>query len=455
MPLLPPDPVFTSSGERDVWNALKPSVEGTDLLATNVRFTDPDGDHEGDLIVGLAGAGIAVIEVKGGRVTHDGTDWVQHGAVSKRIHPVDQARRTKYALRSFLNGQDRWSRRNVRLAHVVAFPYSSVPRGFSLPDCPRSMILDRHDLADRPLTALREAILAQDIDTPVATAADIAAAVDCLAPTITLPGEEEVQAFETQQRSDRNRVLLVLGASALVLLAIVGLVFAAGRNSSASDPVVIPDGATLLTLDPSSPKFDAAATAILCSNVPLPELDFSEKIEWPAMILQNELNKDYTRKVAVDGVYRLDTMSAVQWFQLANDITVTGYIGPNSWKHLRAIRCDGGPTPPAPDLSSVPAGNQLFTLDPRSAQFDKDATSVLCSNYPLTEIAHPLFHDWETLIVQHVLDKYYGNNLKVTGDFDQATAAAVQRFQSDKQVTVTGIVGPESWQQLRNIACKA
>ena len=123
MPFLPPDPEFTTSGERDVWNALKPSIAGNDLLATNVRFTDHDGDHEGDLIVGLA------------------------GAVSKRIHPVDQARRTKYALRSVLDSQDRWNRRKVRLAHVVAFPYSTIPRGFPLPDCPRSMILDRQDLA--------------------------------------------------------------------------------------------------------------------------------------------------------------------------------------------------------------------------------------------------------------------------------------------------------------------
>ena len=129
---------------------LTASLGPDDVLLANTRFTDNRGDHESDLILGLAGAGIAVIEVKGGRVTHNGTDWVQHGGTSKIIRPVDQARRAKYALRSYLDAQNLWEGRRVRLAHLVAFPYSTIPADFSLPDCPRSMILDRNDLANLP-----------------------------------------------------------------------------------------------------------------------------------------------------------------------------------------------------------------------------------------------------------------------------------------------------------------
>jgi peptidoglycan hydrolase-like protein with peptidoglycan-binding domain len=64
-----------------------------------------------------------------------------------------------------------------------------------------------------------------------------------------------------------------------------------------------------------------------------------------------------------------------------------------------------------------------------------------------------MFKSWQSELVQDMLNTHHGARLKVNGDFDKATESAVQLFQRDTQVEPTGIVGPESWQQLRNISC--
>jgi len=446
--LVPAEPEFASSAERDVWNAIKPSLGNDDAMLANLRITDGQGDHEGDIIVGMAGAGIAVIEVKGGRVEHNGTDWIQHGATSRRIAPVDQARKMKYALRTYLNSQDRWGKQKVRLAHLVAFPYSTIPQSFSLPDCPRSMILDKNDLVGDVSARIRAGVLAQDVNGAAPDHDTVIAMVESL--SLAAPRS---YVDESSTKSRRRSILVVVGALLLALLAIAAMIVAANRSDVGAAPAPAASGESLLLLNPASAEFDAAATQILCSDQPLNELDVSDKVDWQAMILQNELNKDYPRKVKVDGIYRIDTVEAVQWMQLANDITVSGYVGPNTWKHLRAIRCDGGPTPQPPDLSAVPKGETLITLDPKSPQFAADAKAILCSNIPMGQIARPMFKSWQTELVQYMLNTHHGSHLTVNGDFDKATESAVQLFQRDTQVEPTGIVGPESWQQLRNISC--
>jgi ATP:corrinoid adenosyltransferase len=175
---VPAEPDFTTAAERDVWRAVKRRLGQDDALLANVRLTDEGGDYELDLVVGLAGAGIAVVEVKGGSVAHDGEGWVQTGAVTKPIDPVRQAREGKYALRAYLDGDPRW-RRRVRLAHLVAFPYSRIDPGFALPDCPRWMVIDRDQLGDSA-GLLWDAVQLQDTATPPARLADIVALVEII-----------------------------------------------------------------------------------------------------------------------------------------------------------------------------------------------------------------------------------------------------------------------------------
>ncbi len=229
-------PAFTTQAEQDVWDMLTASLGPDDVLRATTRFTDNRGDHESDLILGLAGAGIAVIEVKGGRVTHNGTDWVQHGGTSKIIRPVDQARRATYALRSYLDGQNLWEGRRVRLAHLVAFPYSTIPADFSLPDCPRSMILDRNDLANLPRAVVYEALLSQDTDVAPATADDLRAMLACLQPALESMEEEgPIPAEDPFRPQGANsaalgRVSLIVGVAAASIALIVGLAATAGQR---------------------------------------------------------------------------------------------------------------------------------------------------------------------------------------------------------------------------------
>ena len=61
------------------------------------------GDNEGALVVGVPRAGIRVVQVKGGSVSYDGQGFVQEDRQgSRRVDPVSQARRTRYALRDHL-----------------------------------------------------------------------------------------------------------------------------------------------------------------------------------------------------------------------------------------------------------------------------------------------------------------------------------------------------------------
>jgi len=222
MTVEPAEPAFRSSAELDVWQVLRANLGPDDVLLANLRLTDHAGDHEGDIIVGLRGAGIAVIEVKGGRVTHNGTDWVQHGSVSKPIDPVGQARRGKYSLRSYLDSRDAWDRRRVRMAHLVAFPYSTIPRDLSLPECPRWIVLDKNDLSAQPLEIVRTALLNQETDNPPATVADLSALVRCLRPAIDIPAGAIAGASARPRRQRRWAWIAAAVAVAVLFIATTG-----------------------------------------------------------------------------------------------------------------------------------------------------------------------------------------------------------------------------------------
>jgi len=148
--LVPPDPRFTTTSEQEVWTRLRDTLGEDDVLIANLRLTDEDKDHEADLVVLMPGVGIAVIEVKGGSVWHDGEDWrIRRGGTTATIEPVDQVRSTKYAVRRYVGQDPRWSGRNhVVWFHALVTPYSEFDEAFALPDCPRWMLHDRHDVDD-------------------------------------------------------------------------------------------------------------------------------------------------------------------------------------------------------------------------------------------------------------------------------------------------------------------
>lgn len=151
---IPESPSFSTESERLVWETVLKQGEPDWTVLANVRLTDEAKDHEADLIVLMPDVGIVVVEVKGGSVAVDPVtgEWRIHsGGRPRVVHPVDQARRTKYALRKYVELDPRWrdsSRTRVRFGHAVVVPFTELGEDFSTPDCPRWMIHDRGDQAD-------------------------------------------------------------------------------------------------------------------------------------------------------------------------------------------------------------------------------------------------------------------------------------------------------------------
>ena len=72
MPILVPEqPGFTTDSERKVWELLRDQLGDDDVLISGQRVSARDKDHEIDICVAFEGAGIVVVEVKGGQVWYD------------------------------------------------------------------------------------------------------------------------------------------------------------------------------------------------------------------------------------------------------------------------------------------------------------------------------------------------------------------------------------------------
>ncbi|MEU0499223.1 ATP-binding domain-containing protein [Mycobacterium sp. NPDC006124] len=156
-----------NSSERSTWSTLVAQLEPNDLVVPGQRVTDHLKDHEVDFVVGIEGAGIVCLEVKGGEVWHDGDGWWQkRGGRDKQIEPVRQAREACYALRDFIEKDPRWTQGRLRWDHVVVLPHTELPADFDLPDCPRWKIVDRTDLPHL-VDRLREILVRQELDRPL------------------------------------------------------------------------------------------------------------------------------------------------------------------------------------------------------------------------------------------------------------------------------------------------
>lgn len=169
MPIVVPDrPRLANDAERKVLAALLDQLGDHDVIVAGQRVTDHQKDHEIDFVVGIAGAGIICVEVKGGEVWHDGSNWLQRNRSGhvKVIDPVRQVRQARYALRSFVEADPRWTRGRQRWNHVVVFPNSDFSQGFALPECPRWMVVDREEIAQLG-ASLRDVALKQQTELPL------------------------------------------------------------------------------------------------------------------------------------------------------------------------------------------------------------------------------------------------------------------------------------------------
>lgn len=117
------------------------------MLLENVRFTDGQaGDVEVDLLLFLADCGIATIEVKGGQVEYtDGEWWSVTSRGRRRTRPIEQARRAKHAIRSYLGRRTEWNYPLANTEWFVALPNTKV-HGDMGPEGRREQLLGADDL---------------------------------------------------------------------------------------------------------------------------------------------------------------------------------------------------------------------------------------------------------------------------------------------------------------------
>lgn len=163
---LPEDPDFGPGheAERAVWEKFLAALPEDVVVAHSVQVRHGSAEHEIDLLVLWPGAGIACIEVKGGKVSVDSGQWYQSDKNGRhRIQsPVAQA---QSAMHGFLDmARDHLGTPvSSRTVYLVALPYTPVPKDWAMAGVPRSLVLDVEDLASGTILAerLRGAILAE------------------------------------------------------------------------------------------------------------------------------------------------------------------------------------------------------------------------------------------------------------------------------------------------------
>ena len=138
----------TTQAEEEFLRALRSQVTRQEIILTSVRITDPrEGDVEADVIVLFPDLGAAVVEVKGGRVDYTAGQWTtSRGTYQRRIHPIDQARKAKHALRRYLDRQPEWNYPLLRTAWFVALPHTPVTGDIG-PEGHRDHLLGAGDLS--------------------------------------------------------------------------------------------------------------------------------------------------------------------------------------------------------------------------------------------------------------------------------------------------------------------
>lgn len=225
LPDTPPDDSRDGGAERTVWEAIRAELPSDAALLHGLRLQEGSQDREADLVVVLPWHGIAVVEVKGGRVWLAGGQWRQGRGAGRPIDPAFQANRAKHALREYL-GTHVTALRNLRFTHLVAFPGTVVPPDWRAPDLPREMILDAEDLADgRGLTRIQTALRRHHIGHEALTQEQVESVLTVLTPVFLPQSEAVVLAAEHAHRlewmtRDQERVLDL--AAALPRIHVVG-----------------------------------------------------------------------------------------------------------------------------------------------------------------------------------------------------------------------------------------
>lgn len=143
----------------------------------------------------------------------------------------------------------------------------------------------------------------------------------------------------------------------------------------------------------------------------------------PAVVdLQEQLNARGAN-LKTDGIFGMRTENAVRAFQRSVGTLVDGIVGPKT--RAAFARTAEGPAP-APGTPEVGGG----------------ARGTLRKGHDGPEVS----------ALQQQLNEVAGANLRVDGDFGNATRAAVEDFQNRAGIDVDGEVGPQTYKALDDVA---
>ena len=137
-----------SKSERLIFDAIRSQLLPGEEFIEHVRFSDSrHGDVEADALIFIPGAGIAVLEIKGGIVAFADGQWTlsDENGYHRRINPVEQGRKAKHALRRYLERQTEWQIGLVRSEWFIAMPFTAV-EGDMGPEGRRELLIGKDDV---------------------------------------------------------------------------------------------------------------------------------------------------------------------------------------------------------------------------------------------------------------------------------------------------------------------
>ena len=143
---IPVEPIFADPSERVVWNELIKRLPDEVTVICNLKLLDHAHEYEIDFILLWPAVGVAVIEVKGGKIQpNQGSTFKQSdGQGSRSIDPIAQVSKNVHGLLRYIDMKSSLGHFSPR--PFLVFPYATIDFKYDRPDIPRSMITDEVDL---------------------------------------------------------------------------------------------------------------------------------------------------------------------------------------------------------------------------------------------------------------------------------------------------------------------
>jgi hypothetical protein len=227
----------STGSEQRIRALIQGQLAPNEVLLEGVRFSDPrHGDVEVDFLILIPGAGIAVIEVKGGDITLTQGQWrTKYGNVTRRINPIEQARRAKHAMRRYLDRQPEWSHGLIRSEWFVVLPFTEISGDMST-EARRELLVGKSDL-DQLLPHVRRTLGSTLNNDPQPNAEDIDLALSLLL------RKKDADAIDIQTgKTLLQRPIAWIVAAAAITLSSFAYISYAGQttDSPASEPKLAP-----------------------------------------------------------------------------------------------------------------------------------------------------------------------------------------------------------------------